>query len=326
MRAAIACLLTLCVVSVSTPSAQAQAGRYIPLPRLPSGGGGRFIPHIPFHLGEGHDDVFWIIVVILGALVLGSLGWHVGRAVGSGFGPPAEKPESSWQPGPSVWQPTAPPPTRDRTLQPHVVYTSRTGERPGPPPIQDLILQPHEVATKAEQTRRLMEFLAYRDDALDPGELHRCIATTFGLVQKAWEARDYGPVRHLLLPNILAKHESLLKSMRENHEINRIGGLHVERLELVHLHCPQCADDQEVTALITFRASVYFVDDRTGAYTRGPRSPSRFQELWVFRRRGEGWLLQDIERTHESHRHERPNLVADLTDQQLANAQCNIAL
>ena len=102
--------------------------------------------------------------------------------------------------------------------------------------------------------------------------------------------------------------------------------LAIERLELVHLHCPQCADDQEVTALITFRASVYFVYDRTGAYTRGPRSPSRFQELWVFRRRGEGWLLQDIERTHESDRHERPNLVADLTDQQLANAQCNIAL
>ena len=192
--------------------------------------------------------------------------------------------------------------------------------------MQDLILQPHEVATKAEQTRRLLEFLACRDRAFDPAELHRFIATTFALVQKAWEARDYQPVRHLLLPNILAKHEALLKSMRGHHEINRIEGLRVERLELVHLHCPARADDQEVTALITFRASVYFVDDRTGANTRGLRSQSWFQELWTFRRRGSGWLLQDIEQSHESDRPERPNLVADLTDQQLANAQSSIAL
>jgi hypothetical protein len=304
MRAAIACLLALSAALVSTPPAQAQAGRYIPLPRLPSGGGGgRFIPHIPFHLGgQGSDDVFWIVVAVLGALLLVFLSWHVGRAVGRWFRPPAERPGPSWPPGPTAWQTTA------------------------PPPMQDLILQPHEVATKAEQTRRLLEFLAYRDHALDPNELQRCIATTFGLVQKAWEARDYGPVRHLLLPNILAKHESLLKSMRNNHEINRIEGLRVERFEFVHLHCPTCADDQEVTALITFRASVYFVDDRTGAYTRGLRSPGWFQELWAFRRRGEGWLLQEIEQSHESDRHERPNFVADLTDQQSANVQSSIAL
>jgi hypothetical protein len=300
MRAALRCLLALSVALVSTSSARAQAGRYIPLPRLPSGGGGgggHFIPHVPFHLGgQGSDDVFWIIVAALGALFLVFLGWHAGRAVGRWFGPPTKKP------GPTPWQPAA------------------------PPPMQDLILQPHEVAARAEQTRRLLEFLAYRDHALDPNELQRCVATTFGLVQKAWEARDYGPVRHLLLPDVLAKHEALLKSMRNNHEINRIEGLRIERLELVHLHCPSCADDQEVTALITFRASVYFVDDRTGAYTRGLRSPSWFQELWAFRRRGEGWLLQEIEQSHESDRHERPNFVADLTDQQSANVQSSIAL
>jgi predicted lipid-binding transport protein (Tim44 family) len=192
--------------------------------------------------------------------------------------------------------------------------------------MQDLIWQPRAVATKAEQTRRVLAFLACRDRAFDPAELHRCVATTFALVQQAWEARACQPVRHLLLPNILAKHEALLQSMRNNHEINRIEGLRVERLELVHVHRPRCEDDQEVAALITFRASVYFVDDRTGAHTRGLRSPGWFRELWTFRRRGEGWLLQDIERSHEPDRPERPNFVADLTDRQSANAQSSIAL
>jgi hypothetical protein len=145
------------------------------------------------------------------------------------------------------------------------------------------------------------------------------------LVQKAWEARDYGSVRHLLLPGILAKHEKLLQSMREHHEINRIDDLRLERLEFVHLYCPQYVEIWEATALITFQARVYFVDDRTGAYTRGPRSSTWFQEFWVFRRRGETWLLQDIEESHLSDRLERPNYVAELTDQQLANAQSSIA-
>jgi hypothetical protein len=114
--------------------------------------------------------------------------------------------------------------------------------------------------------------------------------------------------------------------MCDHHEINRIEDLHIERLEFVHLHCPQSAETHEVTALITFRASVYFVDDRTQAYSRGLRSPTWFQEFWTFRRQGTGWRLQEIEQSHQSDRLERPNVVAELTDQQLRNAQNCIAL
>jgi predicted lipid-binding transport protein (Tim44 family) len=172
----------------------------------------------------------------------------------------------------------------------------------------------------------LLEFLAHTDPALDPNDLHSWIAMTFTRVQKAWEARDYRIVCHLLLPSILAKHEKLLREMRNCHEINRIEDLRIERLEFVHLYCPQSFQDQEVTALITFRASGHFIDDRTGAYTRGLRSSSWFQEFWVFRRQGEDWLLQDIEQSHESNRLERANTVTDLTDKQLINAQSSIAL
>jgi len=192
--------------------------------------------------------------------------------------------------------------------------------------MQDLILQPAEVADRAEQTRRVMEFLAYQDHAFDPGGLHQWIAKTFVLVQKAWEARDYESIHHLLLPNILAKHVGLLASMRTNHEINRIDDLRIERLEFVHLHCPQAVESQEVTALITFQASVYLIDDRTGSHARGLRVSSLFQEFWTFRRRGELWLLQTIEQSHESDRLERANFVADLTEQQMENAQHNITL
>jgi hypothetical protein len=233
MRTAIACLQALFVALVSTSPARAQAGRYLPLPG--GGGGSRFVPHF-FPHGAG-EWVFWVIA----AIVLAVAGYHVGLAIGRWLRRPPEKPGAFRPAEPTVRQAAA-----------------------APPPMRDLILQPGEVAAKATQTRLLLEFLARQDHALDPVALHKRVATTFTLVQKAWEARDYGTVRELLLPGILAEHQRLLKSMRRNHEINRVEGLRIERLEFVHLHCPQSVDEQEVTALVTFQASIYFVDDRTG--------------------------------------------------------------
>lgn len=286
----------LCVLLWASEEAQGQAGRYIPIPRLPvPGGGGRFVPHFPFHGsgggGGGNHDVFWVIVAIVGAVILAVVGWKLGRALG---GRKSSARSAAWQ----------------TTI----------------PPIPDLIRPPAEVAARAEQTRRLMEFMAYQDRALDPGQLHQEIAATFLRVQKAWEARDYGPIRDCLMPSILAQHVRLLGAMRDGHEINRIEDLRIDRLEFVHLHCPQRRDHHTVTALITFEATVYFVDDRTGAHTRGSRSPNRFQEFWIFRRQGENWLLQAIEPSHESSWLLKLNYAADLTEQQMENAQHSIVL
>src|SRR5689334_4951248 len=102
MRAAVACLSALPVALLSTSPALAQAGRYIPLPRLPSGGGGgggRFIPHLPFPLGLGDNVVFWIIVVVLGLLYLASLAWDEAGAGGRGPRSPMAGPKSSRPPG-----------------------------------------------------------------------------------------------------------------------------------------------------------------------------------------------------------------------------------
>jgi hypothetical protein len=114
--------------------------------------------------------------------------------------------------------------------------------------------------------------------------------------------------------------------MRQAHEINRMKGLRLEAVDFVHLFCPLDPDDQEVAALITFEATAYFVNDRNGNYTRGPRSPRRYQEFWVFRRQGERWLLDAIEPTHESDRLRAANNVACLSAEQLENAQHSVAL
>jgi hypothetical protein len=171
-----------------------------------------------------------------------------------------------------------------------------------------------------------MEFLSHRDQLWGPLFLHEWVTKIFFLVQASWEERDYGPLGDFLMPGLLTKHKGLLRAMRQNREINRIEGLRVERLEFVHLFCPQTADHQEFTALITFEARVYFVNDRTKAYVRGPQRPRLFQEFWTFRRQADTWRLLTIARSHESDRLAARNRVEDITDEQLANAQTSIAL
>jgi hypothetical protein len=279
----------LCVLLWTSVEAQGQAGRYVP--RIPSGGGGsRIYPHVPLFHGSGDGDIFWVIVAIVGVVALAAVGWKLGQKLGGTEGPTRS----------NAWQSKSP---------------------PSAPPLEDLIIRPDEVEEKARKTTRLLEALAGRDAAFDPSKLRAFITATFHRVQQCWEARDYGPVRELLGPSILAQHEELLRAMARNLEINRIEDLRVRRLEFVHLWCPAEADRHEVTALITFEAKVYFVNERNGAFLRGSQKVIPYQEFWVFRRHGEAWRLVTIDRSHDSDRLAAANRVDGMTSVERRNAE-----
>jgi predicted lipid-binding transport protein (Tim44 family) len=272
--------------------AHGQAGRYIPAPRVPigGGGGGGGFPHIPFSPGGGGGDLFWVLVAIAVIVVLAAVGWNLGQAL-AGRKSPA-------------------PPNGSPSMSPTAV-----------PPLEDLIIRPEEVSDKALKTTRLLDLLAKYDAAFNPYALREFISATFTRVQQCWEARDYGPVRAFLGPTILAHHEELLRSMGRNREINRIEDPRVLRLEFVHVWCSPEADREEVTALITFEAKVYFVNERNRAFLRGSQKVIPYQEFWVFRRQGETWRLVTIERSHDSDRLNAANHIDGMTDLDRCNAE-----
>jgi predicted lipid-binding transport protein (Tim44 family) len=282
----------LVVLSWTSVEAHGQAGRFIPAPRIPVGGGGHFLPHIPFFHGNGSggEDICWVIAAIIGIIILAVVGWKIGQALGR-RGQPAT---------PNAGQPVPPIDV---------------------PPMEDLIIRPGEVEEKAGKTTRLLEALAQKAAAFKPSELRAFITATFTRVQKCWEARDYGPVRDLLGPSILAQHEELLRAMRRGGEINRIEELRVRRLEFVHVWCPADADCDEVTALITFEARVYSCDDRHGAFLRGSHKVIPYQEFWVFRRHGDLWRLVSIDRSYDWAPLEAANRVDAMTDLERRNAE-----
>lgn len=195
-----------------------------------------------------------------------------------------------------------------------------------PPPEPDPILTSAQVAAKAEQTNRLIEFLAHRDPAFAPLALREGMTGMFQLVHQCWQERDCGAIQDLVMPVLLRRYEEFLKSLRQKGEINRLEDLALERLELVHVYCPHSRDEQQVTALVTFQADSYFVSERSLEYLHGSRSPQHFQEFWVFQRQGNLWRLLTIERSHQSDRLQVPNQVEDLTEEQIAHIQNSIVL
>ncbi|HET6438004.1 MAG TPA: TIM44-like domain-containing protein [Anaeromyxobacter sp.] len=170
------------------------------------------------------------------------------------------------------------------------------------------------IERKAGKTRKLLDFLARVDAGMAPSQLAETARRTFLELQRCWEARDYGPMKPLLMPDLWKEHSAQLEGMTQNHEINRISDLAVESVDIVNARYPQRAEQREFTALFTARAQDHYVDDRTGAFLRGDRAPARFQEFWTFQRQGSAWLLREIEQTRESDALRQENFFEQFTD------------
>jgi hypothetical protein len=175
----------------------------------------------------------------------------------------------------------------------------------------DLIHPPEEVAVRVLETERLLQALAAQDARAAPSAMRGLVWSVFMKAQQHWEARDYTPMQDFLTPELYAEHTAAVGSMRRLHLINQLGGLTIERLELVHVLWPAGDEGQEVAALVTFQAVSEYLSDRV-VVSYNWSVPTRFQEFWVFRRQGGNWKLAAIEMTRVSTRLEEANEVAPL--------------
>ncbi len=178
----------------------------------------------------------------------------------------------------------------------------------------DYIYKPAAVESKAAKTRKLLEFISKVDATFNEQALVQLATDTFMKLQQCWQARDYGPMQPLLMPDLYAEHCAELQGMRRDHEINKLDYLHVNRVEIVNVRYTQQENQREFTALITARAQDYYVDDRDGDFLRGDKDPAQFQEFWTFHRQNGAWLLREIEQTRESDKLKEDNFFEQFTD------------
>jgi predicted lipid-binding transport protein (Tim44 family) len=284
-----------------TAPAYAPPGRFVPPPRAPTppvvparpGGGYHPVPVTHPGGGGGSDDNGWLWgLVCLGVpvllVVVGANAARNGKA-----------------------QPPAPLPSRqDLAASAGLTALLSAVSHPGPNE-PDVIVEGGFVAEKAGRTARLLEGLSSCDPLLSPALVLAWARETFLLVQEQWQKRDYRPVTNRLGRQLLAEHEGQIAQMRAAHVVNRLEGLVIERMELIHAHLPRALDEREVTVLVTFRERSFYVDERTGAYQYGERQERRFQEGWVLRRQGDGWVVDWIERGPVARRLEEDDYVEE---------------
>lgn len=178
----------------------------------------------------------------------------------------------------------------------------------------DFVYDREKIDPKARKTEKLLEFLSKQDPSVSPAELMKLTESTFRKLQECWQARNYEPMKPLMMPDLFNQHVAQLQGMIRNHEINRIGDLKVERIDLVNVRYMEKPDQREFTALITASACDYYVDDRTEKFLRGDKGSARFQEFWTFHRMGDQWHLREIEQAGESDMLKEENFAEMLTD------------
>lgn len=189
----------------------------------------------------------------------------------------------------------------------------------------DFAYSPQAVAPKADKTLKLLNFLARQDSSMSAEKLRETTRTAFCELQKCWQAREYGPMKPLLMPDLYAQHCSQLAGMKRNHEINVIDNVAVERVDIVNIRYMDKADQREFTALISARARDYYVDDRDRRFLRGDRAPARLQEFWTFQLQSGAWLLREVEQSRESDKLREENFVEMFTDKQVESIYAETA-
>lgn len=181
----------------------------------------------------------------------------------------------------------------------------------------DYVFSETAVKAKAAKTEKLLEFIARQDPGMAPEALRQLAGKTFLQLQQCWEARDYEPLKPLLMPDLFAQHTAEIRGLIHNHEINRIANLQVERVDLVGVRYTDKPDSREFTALITAQAQDFYEDDRTHRFLRGDREAARFQEFWTFHFHEGAWLLREVEQSRESDVLKEENFAEMFTDQQI---------
>lgn len=171
-----------------------------------------------------------------------------------------------------------------------------------------------DIEKKSVKTLKLLQFLTQQDPSVNPEALDKRVREVFSLLQKCWQARDYGAMKPLLMPDLYADHLRQIDSMQRNHEINIIEGLHIDAVDLVNVRYSLNRIEREFTALITATAQDYYIDDRTKEKRRGDNAPAQFQEFWTFHFHDGAWLLREIEQAAESEILKDENYFEQFTD------------
>ena len=150
-------------------------------------------------------------------------------------------------------------------------------------------------ATESDLERGLRH-IRQMDSAFDPVRFTATASDVFFKVQSAWMARDMGPVRSLMTPEMYEQMHKECDRLRMERRVNRLENIAARSVEVTEAW--QESGQDFVT--VHFLASLldYTVEESSNQVIEGSRTePVKFEEYWTFMRPlgSNAWQLSAIQ-------------------------------
>jgi hypothetical protein len=157
------------------------------------------------------------------------------------------------------------------------------------------VILARNVAKKAAQTKQAIDKFSSKDPVWNTNNLIDVVNKTYFAVQNAWMMCDQSICREFVTDRLFNLHKMQTDKMIANNRKNILENVSLDSVEI--LQAVDYRDDSKdyFRAYIKGSMKDYEINTHLNILTDGDKEIRSFTELWLFKRNGENWLLDEID-------------------------------
>ncbi len=166
---------------------------------------------------------------------------------------------------------------------------------------------------RGEKVGEELDALAQLDARWSTETIRRRVRDAFFAVERSWIERDPTVEAPYCTDEMNARQKLRIEGLVSQHRVHQLENPLIEDLDFVRYdQGGETGGEDSVVVLLDVSMVETILDADSGALVAGAvNQKTRRQQYWVFRWRGDKWLLDDVEQPGEGARHLKAPLVGD---------------
>ena len=166
---------------------------------------------------------------------------------------------------------------------------------------------------RGEKVGEELDALAQLDARWSTETIRRRVRDAFFAVERSWIERDPTVEAPYCTDEMNARQKLRIEGLVSQHRVHQLENPLIEDLDFVRYdQGGETGGEDSVVVLLDVSMVETILDADSGALVAGAANQkTRRQQYWVFRWRGDRWLLDDVEQPGEGARHLKAPLVGD---------------
>ena len=153
------------------------------------------------------------------------------------------------------------------------------------------------IVKKNERARSLLEKIDDNDPIWERDAIRARIEEIHFAVQYAWTNRDQSKARVYMSERIYKKHKRQTDAMRSNGLVNKLKRINLEDVKIIGVFDSENDNKDRLKTLIYGGMVDYMWNEKDETIINGTTEYKRFTEIWNFVRKGDDWVLDEIEQS-----------------------------